>query len=210
MILRLQESEIRLRQQLQSQQQENQHYRQQIQYRDRQSRPSTFLEHVYNCHSMLHSKLSIEPNPELRSKGTTTAIFSKAHPPQGEEEEDITAPELSGNLGHHLPDSICFLNGLDLAMRKIIFPIELKPPWRVTLKQLLEALVPTTNFGQASYPTAADTKIKHSVTQIYHYFVENSTGLGVLGTGFAFVFFKVNWKDPSVLYYHVGNSGRSD
>ncbi|KAG6128397.1 hypothetical protein E4U47_002595 [Claviceps purpurea] len=80
MILRLQESEIRLRQQLQSQQQENQHYRQQIQYRDRQSRPSTFLEHVYNCHSMLHSKLSIEPNPELRSKGTTTAIFSKAHP----------------------------------------------------------------------------------------------------------------------------------
>ncbi|KAG6262237.1 hypothetical protein E4U49_003281 [Claviceps purpurea] len=83
MALRLQEveNEMRvIRQQLQSQHQEIQYYCQQIQVRDRQTRSSTFLEHVDNFHSMLHSKLSVEPNPELRSTGTTTAIHDEARP----------------------------------------------------------------------------------------------------------------------------------
>ncbi|KAG5956431.1 hypothetical protein E4U57_002620 [Claviceps arundinis] len=75
------ENEMRvIRQQLQSQHQKIQYYCQQIQDRDRQTRPSAFLEHVDNCHSMLYSKLSVESNPELRSKGTTTAIHDKARP----------------------------------------------------------------------------------------------------------------------------------
>ncbi|KAG5967666.1 hypothetical protein E4U57_000420 [Claviceps arundinis] len=104
----------------------------------------------------------------------------------------------NGRLG---PDRRCVLSntGFTRASSTMIFGCEVESPHRLPVEQLREALQPATDVGQASQPTALNTKVKRDVTQSYDYLMESSTGLGILTTGQAFVFLRVDWDSPGTL-----------
>ncbi|KAH7137640.1 hypothetical protein EDB81DRAFT_608665, partial [Dactylonectria macrodidyma] len=49
----------------------------------------------------------------------------------------------------------------------------------------------------------ADRLTASAVTQTYHYIIEGGLGYGLLTTGEAIVFLRVDWEEPETLYYHL-------
>ncbi|KAG6111094.1 hypothetical protein E4U13_005081 [Claviceps humidiphila] len=111
--------------------------------------------------------------------------------------------------GHGLlgPDNLCVLTkpGFTSVSRTTLFVCEVEALRGIPVEQLRRALLPMSNLGQASQPepTAADAEVKHTVMQSCHYLMESSIGLGVLVTGQAFLFLRVDWNNPGSMFYHI-------
>ncbi|KAG6128396.1 hypothetical protein E4U38_005714 [Claviceps purpurea] len=119
-------------------------------------------------------------------------------------ESQPVVPTLRGH-GRLGPDSLCVLSkpGFTSVSRTTLFVCEVEALRGIPVEQLRRALLPMSNLGQSSQPTAADTKVKHTVMQSCHYLMESSIGLGVLVTGQAFVFLRVDWNNPGSMFYHI-------
>ncbi len=121
--------------------------------------------------------------------------------------------------GQLRPDQICvyrFDDG-DMRGRSMAYVIEYKAPHKLTPPHLRLGLRPMDIYeevvNRATKPTAedaealfqyhADKLVAAAVAQTFHYMIEGGLEYGILTTGEAIVFLKIDWADPTKLYYHL-------
>ena len=61
--------------------------------------------------------------------------------------------------------------------------------------------IPTCIDPEALFQYHAERLSASTITQTYHYMIESGLEYGLLTTGEAVVFLKVDWRDPETLYY---------
>ncbi|KAG7103053.1 hypothetical protein HYQ44_017141 [Verticillium longisporum] len=132
-------------------------------------------------------------------------------------------PDHRHDLNQLRPDQICVYRSNDgpLESRTMVFVSEYKPPHKLTTPHLrlgLRAMnipndvvnrktIPTSAAPDALFQYHAERLTASAVTQTYHYMIEGGLEYGLLTTGEAFVFLKVDWEEPETLYYHLAEPG---
>ncbi|KAJ4307972.1 hypothetical protein N0V84_012377 [Fusarium piperis] len=118
------------------------------------------------------------------------------------------------------PDQICVYRSDDASLanlRTMIYVIEYKAPHKLTASHLRAGLrsmdiykdvvnrktIPTSVDPDALFRYHAERLTASAITQTYHYMIEGGLEYGVLTTGEAMVFLKVNWQEPETLYFHL-------
>ncbi|KAK2666229.1 hypothetical protein RAB80_018329 [Fusarium oxysporum f. sp. vasinfectum] len=128
-------------------------------------------------------------------------------------------PDHRRDLGLLRPDQICVYRSDDdlPEWRRMLHVEEYKPPHKLSLPLLRVGLRPMNIYKEVvnrkTIPKSADTKARFqynaekltaaAVTQTYHYMIESGLEHGVLTTGEAFIFFKIDWNCPQRLQYHL-------
>ncbi|ROT37073.1 hypothetical protein SODALDRAFT_379561 [Sodiomyces alkalinus F11] len=132
-------------------------------------------------------------------------------------------PDQGYNIHQLRADQICVYRS-DSAQeerRTMIYVCEYKPPHKLTAPHLRLGLrpmniykdvvnrrtIPTSVDPAAQFRYHADKLTASAVTQTYHYMIEGGLEYGLLTTGEAIVFLKIDWDDPGTLYYHLTEPG---
>lgn len=103
----------------------------------------------------------------------------------------------------------------------MVYVSEYKPPHKLAAPHLrlgLRAMnmhkdvvnrktIPTSIDPDAGFRYHAERLTASAVTQTYHYMIESGLEYGLLTTGEAIVFLKVEWDEPETLYYHLAEPG---
>lgn len=125
-----------------------------------------------------------------------------------------------GRVSNQLrPDQICVYRSDDGApgRRSMVYVCEYKAPHKLTAPHLRIGLRPMNVYkdvvNRKTIPTSADPDARFqyhaerlsaaAITQTYHYMIEGGLEYGILTTGETIVFLKVDWDEPSTLYYHL-------
>ncbi|KAH7131168.1 hypothetical protein EDB81DRAFT_135184 [Dactylonectria macrodidyma] len=132
-------------------------------------------------------------------------------------------PDRTRDLNQLRPDQICVYRSNDVlaTTRTMIYVSEYKPPHKLTAPHLrlgLRAMnipkdvvnrktIPTSMDPDALFQYHADRLTASAVTQTYHYMMEGGLEYGLLTTGEAIVFLRVDWEEPETLYYHLAEPG---
>ncbi|KAH9903862.1 hypothetical protein F4778DRAFT_102607 [Xylariomycetidae sp. FL2044] len=128
-------------------------------------------------------------------------------------------PERGRDLNQLRPDQICVYrsdNGPS-ARRSMVYVCEYKAPHKLTAPHLRLGLRPMNIFDKVvnrkTIPTSADPDEQFryhaekltaaALTQTYHYMIHGGLEFGLLTTGEAIVFLKLNWENPGTLYFHL-------
>ncbi|KPM36116.1 hypothetical protein AK830_g10442 [Neonectria ditissima] len=135
----------------------------------------------------------------------------------------LQTPEQTRDLNQLRPDQICVYRSNDAltTTRTMIYVSEYKPPHKLTAPHLrlgLRAMnipkdvinrktIPTSMDPDARFQYHADKLTASAITQTYHYMMEGGLEYGLLTTGEAIVFLKVDWEEPETLYYHLAEPG---
>lgn len=113
------------------------------------------------------------------------------------------------------PDQICVYRSLN-GDRTLAYLLEYKAPHKLTAQHVREgiqdldvvrdvvncAVIPNTNDDRFRY--YARKLSAAAATQAYHYMLQAGLEMGLVATGEAIIFLKIDWAaDPSTLYYHV-------
>ncbi|KAM3563039.1 hypothetical protein ARSEF4850_002506 [Beauveria asiatica] len=128
-------------------------------------------------------------------------------------------PDYRRDLNKLRPDQICVYRSDNTALsrRTMIYISEYKPPHKLTAPHLRVGLrdmdiynevvnrktIPTAADPDALFRYHAERLTASAVTQTYHYMIESGLEYGLLTTGEAIVFLKVDWGDSGTLYYHL-------
>ncbi|PNH36351.1 hypothetical protein BJF96_g623 [Verticillium dahliae] len=132
-------------------------------------------------------------------------------------------PDHRGDLNQLRPDQICVYrsdNALS-SLRTMVYISEYKPPHKLTAPHLrlgLRAMdiykevvnrktIPTSADPDARFQYHAERLTASAITQTYHYMIESGLDYGLLTTGEAIVFLKIDWDQPETLYYHLAEPG---
>ncbi|KAI0118235.1 hypothetical protein GGR51DRAFT_498548 [Nemania sp. FL0031] len=114
------------------------------------------------------------------------------------------------------PDQICVFryeeNGTE--KRTIVTISEYKPPQKLSLPQLRAGLKETDmmsvvtnnkipNDEEAKFNHCATQLVASAVTQTFDHMIKSGLTYGLLTTGEAIVFLKIDWSDPQTVYYHL-------
>ncbi|KAH7146706.1 hypothetical protein B0J13DRAFT_442193, partial [Dactylonectria estremocensis] len=67
--------------------------------------------------------------------------------------------------------------------------------------------IPTSVDPEALFHYHADRLTASAVTQTYYYIIKGGLKYGLLTTGEAIVFLRVDWEEPETLYYHLAEAG---
>ncbi|KAK0655417.1 hypothetical protein B0T16DRAFT_451104 [Cercophora newfieldiana] len=121
------------------------------------------------------------------------------------------------------PDQICTFrqDKGDSTGRTMAYVMEYKPPHKITLQHLRlglrsmniyedvvnRATKPVEEEEEALFQYHADRLAAAVVTQTFDYMIEAGLTHGFLTTGEAIVFLKVDWTDPTTLYYYLAEPG---
>ncbi|KAM3518341.1 hypothetical protein NHJ13051_008257 [Beauveria bassiana] len=121
------------------------------------------------------------------------------------------------------PDQICVYRSDDTtsARRHMVYVCEYKAPHKLTAPHLRVGLRPMNIYKEVvnrkTIPTSADPDGRFqyhaerlaaaALSQTYHYMMEGGLEYGLLTTGETIVFLKVDWEEPSTLYYHLAEPG---
>ncbi|RNJ52675.1 hypothetical protein D7B24_003096 [Verticillium nonalfalfae] len=132
-------------------------------------------------------------------------------------------PDHRHDLNQLRPDQICVYRSNDgpSESRTMVFVSEYKPPHKLTTPHLrlgLRAMnipndvvnrktIPTSAAPDALFQYHAERLTASAVTQTYHYMIEGGLEYGLVTTGEAIVFLKVDWEEPETLYYHLAEPG---
>ncbi|KAJ2896006.1 hypothetical protein MKZ38_005978 [Zalerion maritima] len=135
----------------------------------------------------------------------------------------LQTPDCTRDLSQLRPDQICVYRSSDalVTMRTMIYVSEYKPPHKLTAPHLrlgLRAMnipkdvvnrktIPTSMDPDALFQYHADRLAASAVAQTYHYMIEGGLEYGLLTTGEAIVFLRVDWENPETLYYHLAEPG---
>ncbi|KAI7908546.1 hypothetical protein M9X92_012132 [Pyricularia oryzae] len=109
-------------------------------------------------------------------------------------------PNHSLDFNRLRPDQICY-----------------KPPHKLTAPHLRVGLrpmniykevvnrktIPTSMDPDARFQYHAERLTAAAITQTYHYMIEGGLEYGLLTTGEAIVFLKIDWREPETLFYHL-------
>ncbi|KAK8092710.1 uncharacterized protein PG998_014751 [Apiospora kogelbergensis] len=101
--------------------------------------------------------------------------------------------------------------------RTMLYINEYKAPHKITPQHLRVGLRSMDIYkevvNRATIPTAADPEalfqyhserlVAAAITQTFHYMIEGGLEYGLVTTGEAIVFLKVDWSDPTTLQYHL-------
>ncbi|KAL5925353.1 hypothetical protein ACKVV7_003425 [Pyricularia oryzae] len=128
-------------------------------------------------------------------------------------------PNHSLDLNRLRPDQICVYRSHDAGSerRTMIYISEYKPPHKLTAPHLRLGLRPmniyTEVVNRKTIPTSVDPDARFqyhaerltaaAITQTYTYMIEGGLEHGLLTTGEAIVFLKIDWRDPETLFYHL-------
>ncbi|KNB19274.1 hypothetical protein FOXG_16420 [Fusarium oxysporum f. sp. lycopersici 4287] len=132
-------------------------------------------------------------------------------------------PDHRRDLKQLRPDQICVYrsDNTESSRRTMVYVSEYKPPHKLTAPHLrlgLRAMdihkevvnrrtIPTSVDPDARFQYYAEKLTASAVTQTYHYMIESGLEYGLLTTGEAIVFLKVDWDEPETLYYHLAEPG---
>ena len=131
-------------------------------------------------------------------------------------------PDHRRDLHRLRPDQICiYRSGTSPEQRAMIFVSEYKAPHKLTAPHLRAGLrpmniykevvnrktIPTSMDADGRFAYYAERLTASALTQTYHYMVEGGLEYGLLTTGEATVFLKVDWAKPETLYYHLAEPG---
>ncbi|KAJ9413848.1 hypothetical protein QL093DRAFT_2503287 [Fusarium oxysporum] len=132
-------------------------------------------------------------------------------------------PDHRRDLNQLRPDQICVYRSDNTASsrRTMVYVSEYKPPHKLTAPHLrlgLRAMdihkevvnrrtIPTSVDPDARFQYHAEKLTASAITQTYHYMIESGLEYGLLTTGEAIVFLKVDWDEPETLYYHLAEPG---
>ncbi|KAI6267933.1 hypothetical protein MCOR27_010383 [Pyricularia oryzae] len=128
-------------------------------------------------------------------------------------------PNHSLDLNRLRPDQICVYrsNNAGSETRTMIYISEYKPPHKLTAPHLRLGLRPMNIYKEVvnrkTIPTSIDPDGRFqyhaerltaaAITQTYHYMIEGGLEYGLLTTGEAIVFLKIDWSEPETLLYHL-------
>lgn len=124
------------------------------------------------------------------------------------------------NLQTLRPDQICVYRSGDgeaLETRTMVYICEYKAPHKLTPPHLRAGLrrldiykevvnrktIPTSADPDGRFQYHAEKLTASALTQTYHYMIEGGLDYGLMTTGEATVFLKIDWAQPGVLYYHL-------
>ncbi|KNB19929.1 hypothetical protein FOXG_17087 [Fusarium oxysporum f. sp. lycopersici 4287] len=132
-------------------------------------------------------------------------------------------PDHRRDLKQLRPDQICVYRSDNTlsSRRTMVYVSEYKPPHKLTAPHLrlgLRAMdihkevvnrrtIPTSVDPDARFQYHAEKLTASAITQTYHYMIESGLEYGLLTTGEAIVFLKVDWDEPETLYYHLAEPG---
>jgi hypothetical protein len=132
-------------------------------------------------------------------------------------------PDHRRDLNQLRPDQICVYRSDNTlsSRRTMVYVSEYKPPHKLTTPHLrlgLRAMdihrevvnrrtIPTSVDPDARFQYHAEKLTASAITQTYHYMIESGLEYGLLTTGEAIVFVKVDWDEPETLYYHLAEPG---
>lgn len=122
------------------------------------------------------------------------------------------------------PDQICIYRSDDDTApekRTMIYVSEYKPPHKLTAPHLRAGLrpmniykevvnrktIPTSVDPEGRFQYNADRLTASALTQTYHYMIEGGLEYGLMTTGEATVFLRIDWNRPGTLYYHLAEPG---
>ncbi|KAH0424815.1 hypothetical protein CcaCcLH18_11313 [Colletotrichum camelliae] len=116
-------------------------------------------------------------------------------------------------------DQICIYRSepTNPTKRTILYVSEYKPPHKLTAPHLRLGLrsmniykevvnrktIPTSVDADARFQYHAERLTAAAITQTYHYMIEGGLEYGLLTTGEAIVFLRIDWTDPETLLYHL-------
>ncbi|KAI1499333.1 hypothetical protein F5X99DRAFT_430823 [Biscogniauxia marginata] len=127
-------------------------------------------------------------------------------------------PNADLDLNTLRPDQICVYKEDGNPGRRILaYVIEYKAPHKLTLPHLRLGLrqmdiyrevinrptKPTAADSEALFRYYADWLVAAVVTQTFHYMIQGGLEYGFMTTGEAIVFLKIDWADPTTIYYHL-------
>ncbi|KAM0564778.1 hypothetical protein ACHAP9_009042 [Verticillium nonalfalfae] len=131
-------------------------------------------------------------------------------------------PDHRHDLNQLRPDQICVYRSNDgpSESRTMVFVSEYKPPHKLTTPHLrlgLRAMnipndvvnrktIPTSAAPDALFQYHAERLTASAVTQTYHYMIEGGLEYGLVTTGEAIVFLKVDWEEPETLPLYVSGA----
>jgi len=136
-------------------------------------------------------------------------------------EAELSPPQTPGHgldLNQLRPDQICVYRSDDEPSKRIMIYIsEYKAPHKLTALHLRLGLQPINIYEEVvnrkTIPTSADPDGRFqyhaerltaaALTQTYHYMIVGGLEFGLLTTGEAVVFLKIDWEEPDTLYYHL-------
>ncbi|KAI0411456.1 hypothetical protein F5X98DRAFT_383754 [Xylaria grammica] len=130
-----------------------------------------------------------------------------------------TTPSHPQTTNHRLrPNQMCvYRSDEEPARRTMIYVSEYKAPHKLTAPHLRQGLrsidiykevvnrktIPTTADPEGRFQYHAERLTAAALTQTYHYMILGGLEYGLLTTGEATVFLKVDWEAPDTLYYHL-------
>ncbi|KAJ3455527.1 hypothetical protein MRS44_017009 [Fusarium solani] len=130
-----------------------------------------------------------------------------------------STPDHRLDLNQLRPDQICVYrsDNAGSTRRTMIYISEYKPPHKLTAPHLRLGLRPMNIYkdvvNRKTIPTSVDPDARFqyhaerltaaAITQTYHYMIEGGLEFGLLTTGEAIVFLKIDWREPATLLYHL-------
>ncbi|KAI0423900.1 hypothetical protein F5Y09DRAFT_326081 [Xylaria sp. FL1042] len=136
-------------------------------------------------------------------------------------EAALSPPQTPGrglDLNQLRPDQICVYRSDDEpSKRTMIYISEYKAPHKLTAPHLRLGLrsmniykevvnrktIPTSADPEGRFRYHAERLTAAALTQTYHYMILGGLEFGLLTTGEAIVFLKIDWEEPDTLYYHL-------
>ncbi|KAI3317903.1 hypothetical protein HD806DRAFT_550095 [Xylariaceae sp. AK1471] len=129
-------------------------------------------------------------------------------------------PSPGPDLNQLRPDQICIYRSEDdhsAPPRRMIYVCEYKAPHKLTVNHIRAGLhtmniykdvvnrktIPHSSDPGGRFKYNAERLTAAAITQTYHYMIEGGLEYGLLTTGEATVFLKIDWEDPGTLYYHL-------
>ncbi|ORY62604.1 uncharacterized protein BCR38DRAFT_459064 [Pseudomassariella vexata] len=138
---------------------------------------------------------------------------------EGIQRQAPSTPDQGRSSGQIRPDQICVYRADDgpSSKRTMLYVTEYKAPHKLIAPHLRAGLHPMNIFkdvvNRKTIPTAADPEARFqyhaerlaaaALSQTYDYMIKGGLEYGVLTTGEAIVFLKMDWDTPETLFYHL-------
>jgi Phosphotransferase enzyme family len=152
-------------------------------------------------------------SPRLPSAEQLRVPFT---PPKKSTSDGIAVSDgSSGTTG--IPDWLCFYSHEATNTRLLVLILEYKPPHKLTVSHLRHGLRPMDicevedkstyalkgDAPDAHFQEQADLRVATVVTQAYSYMIDSTLEHGIISTGQGFVFLKIDYKTPNIVYYYL-------
>ncbi|KAK5651290.1 hypothetical protein OQA88_12634 [Cercophora sp. LCS_1] len=163
---------------------------------------------------LVHAQQRSDTIPLLPGMGDGVFFENHMNVLNGDAAPSTPPHALPANKVRIRPDQICVYRSLN-GDRTLTYVLEYKAPHKLTAQHVREGIkdldVVRDVVNCAVIPNADDDCFRYfarrlstaAATQAYHYMLQAGLEMGLVATGEVIIFLKIDWADPSTLYYHV-------